>query len=70
MGTTIEKTVDLHLCKGCGICIEICPKQVYDRDQLGKPIVARDEVCTYCHLCELHCPDFAIDFVEAGEKIG
>ena len=32
-----RKEIDLNLCKGCGICIDICPKEVYDRDPLGNP---------------------------------
>ena len=52
--------LDLGLCKACGICIAICPRQVYDRDELGFPVIARPELCTQCLTCEVHCPDFAI----------
>jgi 2-oxoglutarate ferredoxin oxidoreductase subunit delta len=54
-------TLDLGLCKACGICISLCPEHVYDRDDLGYPIVARSEDCVSCLLCELHCPDFALE---------
>ena len=47
-------------CKACGICIAFCPKQVYDRDEGGKPLPARPDDCIGCLFCELHCPDFAI----------
>ena len=53
-------------CKRCGICIEFCPQKVFDAAVDGSPIVAREEDCTICHLCEKRCPDFAIK-VE-GEK--
>ncbi len=64
-----SKEINLHLCKGCGLCVDICPKAVYDRDALGKPIIARNENCTYCKQCLFHCPDFAIEFIplEEGE---
>jgi len=53
--------VDLGLCKACGICIELCPDSVFDRDQFGQPVVARPDACSQCLICELHCPDFAIE---------
>ena len=62
-----NKEIDLHLCKGCGICVDICPKQVYDRDALGKPIMARNENCIYCKQCLFHCPDFASVVIDLKE---
>jgi 2-oxoglutarate ferredoxin oxidoreductase subunit delta len=53
--------LDLALCKACGICIELCPEHVFDRDKHGEPLVARPEDCSQCLICELHCPDFAIE---------
>lgn len=47
-------------CKGCGICIEFCPKKVLERNVLGKCTVVREHDCIHCGFCELHCPDFAI----------
>jgi 2-oxoglutarate ferredoxin oxidoreductase subunit delta len=53
--------LDLELCKACGVCIELCPDKVFDRDKLGYPVLARPDACSRCLLCELHCPDFAIE---------
>ena len=53
--------LDLELCKACGVCIELCPEKVFDRDKLGNPVLSRPEDCSQCLLCELHCPDFAIE---------
>ena len=53
--------VDFELCKACGICIELCPQGVFDRDELARPVVARLDDCNACAFCERHCPDFAID---------
>jgi len=47
-------------CKGCGICVEFCPKNVLKIAEDGKVIVDKQEDCTSCTLCELRCPDFAI----------
>ena len=52
--------VDRLRCKGCGICIEFCPREVLEADEQGKPNVVAIERCTACRLCELRCPDFAI----------
>ncbi len=51
-------------CKGCGICVAFCPKQVLGLDYQDKVIALREEVCMYCGLCELRCPDFAIEVRE------
>ena len=55
--------IDLDLCKACGICITLCPTDVFDRDDFGRPVVARLADCTLCAFCERHCPDFAVDIV-------
>lgn len=54
-------------CKGCGICIAFCPQQVYDMDEDGRPVVAREDQCTACHWCDVHCPDLAIVVTEVEE---
>ena len=54
-------SIDLELCKACGICADLCPASVFDRDDLGRPLVARLEDCTTCLFCERHCPDYAIE---------
>ena len=48
-------------CKGCGICIEFCPKEILKPFGLqGKPTVTDPSLCSRCMLCEVRCPDFAI----------
>ena len=47
-------------CKGCEICVDVCPKHVLAmRDFVAK--VENIEDCTGCLLCEQLCPDFAIE---------
>ncbi len=53
-------------CKGCYICVDMCPRKVLEIDESTfvkgfHPVVpARPEDCTACRLCELWCPDLAI----------
>jgi 2-oxoglutarate ferredoxin oxidoreductase subunit delta len=61
--------LEIELCKACGVCIELCPEKVFDRDKHGYPVLARPEDCSQCLLCELHCPDFAIE-VRRRERKG
>ncbi len=57
--------INTKWCKKCGLCAKYCPKNVFDRDKLGGPIVARPEDCIGCMQCESRCPDFAIDVEKA-----
>lgn len=59
--------IDKKLCKGCGICIELCPKKVLAFDPLNKSYFAHPDQCIRCGMCELWCPDYAI-FVEKNDK--
>ena len=62
----VKITVDPEMCKGCGICLEFCPKKVYDWSKeytargVKNPVPLRIKDCIKCRLCELMCPDMAI----------
>lgn len=71
-----KKPVTIHLnqkwCKGCYICLEVCPKKVFEKSPevsekgFQSVVVAHPELCTRCLQCEMLCPDLAIN-VEKGE---
>jgi len=59
--------VDWDICTGCGICLNVCPAQVYDwRETTGHPtsekksFPARESECACCYQCEAKCPVQAI----------
>lgn len=57
--TKVSLTVDKNWCKGCGICVAFCPKNVLEIEN-GKVNIKDLESCIQCGQCELRCPDFAI----------
>ena len=55
-------SIDHLLCRGCNLCLEVCPKEIFqDSAVIGsggfrlKQVVS-PEKCTGCGLCELCCP--------------
>lgn len=66
----MKVNVDITHCKGCGICISFCPKQVFTyskrRNTYGTatPEPSKEEECIGCRLCEKLCPDAAIQVEE------
>ena len=62
----VQIDINKKLCKACGICAGLCPKQVFTRDEFGFPVVSYIDKCIACSLCELRCPDFAI---RVGRKV-
>lgn len=61
-----EIVVNRDWCKGCYICVHVCPRHVLEIDQgsfdhgIHPVIAARPDDCTVCRQCELLCPDLAI----------
>ncbi|GDY14416.1 ferredoxin [Planctomycetota bacterium] len=47
-------------CVSCGICVRVCPTQVFDNGAKGIPTIARQEDCQTCFMCEAYCPADAL----------
>ena len=60
-------TIDQDVCKGCGLCIAVCPKGIIklSETQLNtkgySPAEITDmDACTGCASCARMCPDVAL----------
>ena len=57
-------------CKGCGLCIPVCPKKILylcstaNKRGLRIAEVHEEIACTACTFCAAMCPDAAIEVDE------
>ena len=69
--------IDIERCKGCGLCISVCPKHGIIISNCSnkagyfpaQPVKNSD--CTGCAMCAIICPDVVIEVYreeDAGEK--
>jgi len=62
--------IDWDICTGCGLCLEVCPQQLYEWEETSghptsekKAFPAREPDCVQCCKCETQCPVQAIRIV-------
>ncbi|HEU12652.1 MAG: 4Fe-4S dicluster domain-containing protein [Thermoplasmata archaeon] len=71
-------TINTDYCKGCNLCVEVCPKKVFETGRnithrgYYAAVVSFKEQCTnfkipnggkpLCEICWLTCPEHAIEF--------
>ncbi len=80
MVTTISTNGEYKLvvnevwCKGCRICVDLCPQKVLDMVEAperweGTIVkVTNMDACNGCGICEVECPDFAISIYAPDKK--
>jgi len=72
----IPVRINRELCKGCGLCVEVCPHQLIrlSPEEINKkgyhPAIFDDPdgKCILCTQCALVCPDVAIEIVQMIEE--
>jgi NAD-dependent dihydropyrimidine dehydrogenase PreA subunit len=52
--------INAERCTSCNICVRVCPTDVFDKVPGEPPVIARQDVCQTCFMCEVHCPDDAM----------
>jgi len=71
-------TLNKNKCTGCGLCMEICPREAIEVTRTPKaegeeakpPTVAiSKEKCNYCGMCEAICPFGALSIRINGEHV-
>lgn len=58
--------IDAEKCKGCGLCVEVCPKGAVriskNSNAMGYfPVEPCGDSCIGCGSCAVMCPDVAIE---------
>lgn len=48
--------VSTERCVSCTQCVKVCPTNVFDQGPDGIPVIARQEDCQTCFICEAYCP--------------
>jgi NAD-dependent dihydropyrimidine dehydrogenase PreA subunit len=65
------EVIDAESCTSCDICVKVCPTNVFDKTD-GIPVIARQNDCQTCFLCELYCPEdalFVSPFADAKQSV-
>jgi len=70
-----EIVIDEMYCRGCGYCVDFCPKDcvAIQEDKFtpqGYPLSSfvRPEDCTACGICSFMCPHHAIEVYRYVEE--
>ena len=69
-----KMTIDMERCKGCVLCVDICPQHALEMSgEVNKKghrfaILKHPEKCNGCGLCFIVCPDCCIEIKENEQK--
>lgn len=67
--------IETDHCKGCGLCVSVCPKNVLEidfttinRKGYSPSTAAREADCIACGNCAITCPDSVIQ-IEREDRV-
>ncbi|MED4464589.1 4Fe-4S dicluster domain-containing protein [Metabacillus fastidiosus] len=55
-------------CVNCNLCVKVCPTNVFDKADGGIPVIARQQDCQTCFMCEVYCPADALYVAPEAEE--
>jgi NAD-dependent dihydropyrimidine dehydrogenase PreA subunit len=57
--SVVTLKLDTDLCIGCGMCVEVCPHEVFAIENRKANLLDRDS-CMECGACQMNCPTGAV----------
>lgn len=55
-------------CVQCNLCVKVCPLNVFEQRENEPPVIARQDECQTCYMCELYCPAQALYVAADAEE--
>ncbi|MBC8320957.1 MAG: 4Fe-4S binding protein [Bacteroidetes bacterium] len=55
----VSLKLDVHICTGCNMCINVCPHNVFLLKE-KRAYITNIDACMECGACQLNCPENAI----------
>ncbi len=62
----VTLALDGEKCTGCGMCVLVCPREVFELSD-GKAAIVDRDACIECGACALNCP---VDAVSVDKGVG
>ncbi|HDZ69039.1 MAG TPA: 4Fe-4S dicluster domain-containing protein [Phycisphaerales bacterium] len=74
-------TIDTERCKGCGLCVAVCPKNCivisersnktgyYPAQACPDSALHKNDGCTGCAMCAIICPDVVIEVSRDNDAV-